>query len=173
MNRQKFHKTWGRLFPTVFCNSTKFNTIQILMSIIFASLAGINCMSRLANSTEAPFVKVNLCLIKAINENAISGKLKKYEQKGARLLQQFLLLNKSKQLKSRGLKDITIDADSTVGIVYGNQEMQKKALTRKKVAKNYHHLLVFVSELKMLYHTWFRAGAVHTAKAIGWNLMNF
>ena len=74
-------------------------------------------MSGIANFTQDPLVKVNLCLIKTINENAISCKLKKHRQKGAKLLQHFLLLHKSKQLKSSGLEDITLDTDSTVSIV--------------------------------------------------------
>ena len=101
MNRQKILQNLSRLFPTVFYNSTKFSTVQILMSIIFSSLAGINRMSRIANFTQDPLVKVNLRLNKAINENAISGKLKQLGQKGARMLQDFLLSHKSKQLKKR------------------------------------------------------------------------
>lgn len=167
MNRQKIPHDIGKLFPTTFYNSTKFSTKQILFSIIFASLAGINRISRIANFTHDPLVKVNLGLKKAINENAISGKLKQLGQKGARSLQAFLLSYKSRVLKNSRLKAITLDADSTVSITYGNQEGADKGFnTKKKGAKSYHPLLIFVSELRMLYHTWFRTGSAHTANGI-------
>ncbi len=54
MNRQKIPHSMGKLFPTVFYNTTKFSSVQILMSIIYASLAGINRMSRIANFTQNP-----------------------------------------------------------------------------------------------------------------------
>ncbi len=166
MNRQKISQNLGRLFPTVFYNATKFSTAQILMSCILASHAGINRISRIANFTQDPLVKVNLRLKKAINENAISSKLKTLGQKGARMLQDFLLSHKSRQLKNSGLTAITLDADSTVSIVYGKQEGAKKGFNKKKGARSYHPLLVFVSELKMLYHSWFRSGDAHTANGI-------
>ena len=89
-------------------------------------------------------------LKKALNEHVISGTLKGLGQKGARLLHSFLLNNNSKALKESGLTKITLDADSTVSMVYGNQEGAKKGYNDKKQgAKSYHPLLVFVSELKM------------------------
>ena len=137
------------------------------MSIIFASLAGVNRIIRIANFTQDPLIKVNLQLQKAINENAISGILKKLGQSGARLLQKHLLLYKSNILKNSGLNNITFDADSTVSIVYGNQEGAEKGYnSKKKGANSYHPLLIFVSEFKILYNTWFRAGAAHTANGI-------
>lgn len=112
-------------------------------------------------------VKVNLRLKKAINENAISGALKKLGQRGARTLQKYLLQYKSKALKDSNLTSITLDADSTVSIVYGNQEGAQKGFnTKNKGAKSYHPLLVFASELKVLYNTWFRSGNAYTSKGI-------
>ena len=166
IGRQKIGQKLNKLFPTEWYNSTKFGTVQILMSIIFASLAGVNRISRIANFTQDPLVQVNLRLQKAVNEDAISGLLKKLGQAGARKLQKYLLLLKSGLLKKSELTHITFDADSTVSIVYGNQEGAEKGFNKKKGAKSYHPLLVFASELKMLYHTWFRAGAAHTANGI-------
>ncbi len=167
LNKQNIGQSLNRLFPTVWYNATKFGTIQILMSIIFASLCGVNRIKRIANFTQDPLIKVNLRLQKAINENAISGILKKLGQRGARILQKYLLSYKSNILRNSELTDITLDADSTVSIVYGNQEGAEKGFnSKKKGAKSYHPLLVFVSELKILYNSWFRAGAAHTANGI-------
>lgn len=167
LKKEKTGQKLNKLFPTEWYNSTKFGKVQILMSIILSSLAGINRISRIANFTQDPLIQVNLKLQKAINEDAISGMLKKLGQAGARKLQKFLLSNKSRLLHKSGLRHITFDADSTVSIVYGNQEGAEKGFnSKKKGAKSYHPLLVFVSELKMLYHTWFRAGSAHTANGI-------
>lgn len=119
IQRQKIMVALNNLFPTTWYNATKFSTIQILMSIIFASLAGVNRIKRIANFTQDPLIKVNLRLAKAINENAISGALKTLGQRGARVLQKYLLSYKSNILKKSNISDITLDADSTVSIVYG------------------------------------------------------
>ena len=48
-----------------------------------------------------------------------------------------------------------------------NQEGAAKGFnTTKKGAKSYHPLLVFVSEMKLLYHTWFRTGSAYTSNGI-------
>ena len=167
LNRQGIINDLNKLVPTVFYNATKFSNFQILISIVLASLSGVNRISRIANFTEDALIQTILRLSKAINENAISTGLKRLGQKGARELQSYLLSYKSKQLKDSGLKSITLDADSTVSVTYGNQEGAEKGFnTIKKGAKSYHPLLVFVSELKMLYHTWFRTGSAYTSNGI-------
>ena len=167
LKRKKVGKTLNKLFPTTWYNSTKFSTAQVLMSIIFASLSGINRMARIANFTNDPLIKVNLRLHKAINENAISSNLKQLGQAGARLLQKYILFQNNNILKESSLSHMTLDADSTVSIVYGNQEGAEKGYNSiKKGAKSYHPLLIFASELKILYNTWFRAGSAHTANGI-------
>ena len=167
LDRQKVSQKLNNLFPTAWYNATKFGTVQILMSIIFASLSGVNRISRIANFTQDPLIQVNLRLDKAINENAISGMLKKLGERGARILQKYLLSYKSNVLKDSGLTKITLDADSTVSMVSGNQEGAEKGYNpNKKGAKSYHPLLVFVSEFKLLYNTWFRGGSAHTANGI-------
>lgn len=51
--------------------------------------------------------------------------------------------------------------------VCDNQEGAAKGYnTTKKGAKSYHPLLVFVSEMKLLYHTWFRTGSAYTSNGI-------
>ena len=108
-----------------------------------------------------------LRLDKAINENTISATLKKLGEKGARKLQMLLLRKNSLWLRKRGLTKITLDADSTVKSVSGHQEGAAKGFnTTKKGAKSYHPLLVFISEMKLLYHTWFRTGSAYTSNGI-------
>ena len=167
MNRQGIVKVLGKTFPTVRHNATKFGVNQILMAITLSSISGISRICRIAIFSGDGLVKALLKLDKAINENAISATLKNLGQSGARKLQMLLLSKNTRWLLESGLESITLDADSTVKSVCGNQEGAAKGFnTTKKGAKSYHPLLVFASEMKLLYHTWFRTGSAYTANGI-------
>lgn len=167
LRKQNIGKELNDMFKTRWHNSTKFGTDHILLSIILASIAGVNRLSRIANFTNDALVQIILKLNSGINENAISAKLKKLGESGARQLQAHLLGRNSGWLAKSQLTEITLDADSTVSMVYGNQEGAAKGFnTKKKGAKSYHPLLVFVSEMKLLYHSWFRTGSAYTSNGI-------
>src|SRR5699024_3433662 len=157
MNKQGLVRMFSHSFPTQWHNATKFGTDQILMAVVMASLSGIHRISKIANFSNDGLVKVMLKLPSGINENAISTALNKLWQNGARKLQELLLSKNADWLKKSKLESITLDADSTVKTVCGNQEGAAKGYSpSKRGAKSYHPLLVFVSEMKMLYHSWFR-----------------
>jgi hypothetical protein len=167
MNRQHLVKSISSSFPTVWHNATKFGVNQVLMAITLASISGISRICRIAAFSGDGLVRALLRLDKAINENAISATLKNLGQSGARKLQTLLLSKNARWLRESGLESITLDADSTVKSVCGNQEGAEKGFnTTKKGAKSYHPLLVFVSEMKLLYHTWFRSGSAYTANGV-------
>ena len=167
INRKNIIPGLRSLFPTTWYNATKFSTLQVLLGIIYSSLSGINRLCHISNFTSDPLVKAHLNLFNKIDAATLSGTLKKLGQAGSRLLESFLLKRSSLWLQESGLKSITLDADSTVSMVCGNQEGAKKGFnTVKKGAKSYHPLLVFVSEIKLLYHTWFRSGDAYTSNGI-------
>jgi len=167
MNRQNIVRSISLTFPTAWHNATKFGVNQILMAITLASLSGISRIYRTAAFSGDGLVKSLLRLKKGINENAISATLKNLGQRGARKLQMLLLSKNAQWLSESGLESITLDADSTVKSVCGHQEGAEKGFnTTKKGAKSYHPLLVFVSEMKLLYHTWFRSGSAYTSNGI-------
>jgi len=167
MNRQNIVKVFGKSFPTVWHNATKFGVNQILIAITLSSISGISRICKIAAFSGDGLVKALLKLDKAINENAISATLKNLGQSGARKMQMLLLSKNARWLHESGLESITLDADSTVKSVCGNQEGAAKGFnTTKKGAKSYHPLLIFASEIKLLYHTWFRTGSAYTANGI-------
>lgn len=167
MNRQNIIRSISSSFPTEWHNATKFGVNQVLMAITLASISGISRICRIAAFSGDGLVKALLRLKKGINENAISATLKNLGQGGARKLQMLLLSKNARWLRESGLESITLDADSTVKSVCGNQEGAEKGYnTTKKGAKSYHPLLVFVSEMKLLYHTWFRCGSAYTSNGI-------
>ena len=167
MNKQKLTMSISKSFPTIWHNATKFGINQVMMSVIFASISGVSRMRKIAIFTGDGLVKTLLKLDKQLNENAISTILKRIGEGGARKLQSILLSKNSRWVKESGLSSITLDADSTVKSVCGNQEGAAKGFnTTKKGAKSYHPLLVFVSEMKLLYHSWFRTGSAYTSNGI-------
>ena len=148
-------------------NATRFSVNQILMAIILSSISGISRICKIAAFSGDGLVKALLKLDKAINENAISTALKDLGQNGARKLQMLSLSKNVRWLHESGLGSITLDADSTVKSVCGNQQGAAKGFnTTRKGAKSYHPLLVFVSDMKLLYHSWFRTGSAYTANGI-------
>lgn len=59
---------------------------------------------------------------------------------------------------------ITLDMDSTVRGVYGNQEGAEKGFNSKKRGqKSYHPLLCFIAENRECLHNWFRSGSAYSA----------
>ena len=76
MNKQGIVKSISTLFPTEWHSATKFGVNQVLISIAMSSFCGINRICKIASFTGDGLVRALLKLDKAINENAISAKLK-------------------------------------------------------------------------------------------------
>ena len=86
MNRQNIVKVFGKSFPTVWHNATKFGINQKLIAITLSSISGISRICKIAAFSGDGLVKALLKLDKAINENAISAMLKDLGQSSARKL---------------------------------------------------------------------------------------
>lgn len=167
MNKIKFGQKLNDIFSTDIQSATKFTNVQILMSVILASLSGVNRLKKITHFTGDPLVMALLGLNKQFNKDVISTRLKEFGQRGALKLDEFRLGLMKKNLEDSGLTSITLDADSTVTTVYGNQEGAAKGFnSHKKGAKSYHPLLAFVSELKLVANTWFRTGSAYTSNGI-------
>ena len=64
-------------------------------------------------------------------------------------------------------KCITVDADSTVKTVFGNQEGAEKGYNpHKRGAKSVHPLLAFCSQTKEILQGWYRCGSTYTGNGI-------
>jgi len=68
MNRQGIIKSISKTFPTLRHNATKFGINQIMLSVVFASMSGINRLNKIARFTEDGLVRSLLKLVKGINE---------------------------------------------------------------------------------------------------------
>jgi hypothetical protein len=167
INKLKIGQQLNELFPTEKTNATKFSYAQIILSLILASLSGVNRVIRISNFTADSLVQTLLRLSKNLNKDVIGQRLKKLGQQGSVFFQEYTFKKIRQWIKESGLKAITIDCDSTVETVYGNQLGAAKGYNPdKKGAKSYHPLLAFISELKIIVNNRFRTGSAHTSNGI-------
>jgi len=167
LKRAKLPKGFNELFPTMMHNSTKFSNVQVLLSVVLASLSGVHRLKRIAHFTRDTLVMKLLGLEKGLNKDVISVRLKQLGQRGSINLQEYISKWQKPWIESVIGETITLDADSTVQTVYGNQEGAAKGYNpHKKGAKSYHPLLVFSGELKLVLNSWFRTGSAYTSNGI-------
>ena len=167
INKLQLGLSLNNLFPTLLHNATKFSHVQILLSVVLASFAGINRLKRIAAVTHDALVKVLLGLETGLNKDVISTRLKELGQAGAILLQEHLFKLTTSWLTQSQLETITLDADSTVKTVYGHQQGAEKGYNHDKPGANsYHPMLAFVSQLKLVVNSWFRCGSAYTSNGI-------
>lgn len=167
INHIKLGQHLNELFPTIMHNSTKFRNVHILLSVLLASLSGVNRLIKIATFTHDPLVMALLNLKKGMNKDVLAVRLKQMGQSGAIRLHEYLLGLTRQWLTKSQLTSITLDADSTVKTVYGNQQGAAKGYNPDKPgAKSYHPLLLFASELKLVLNSWFRTGSAYTSNGI-------
>ncbi len=165
----KFHlgEQLNELFPTEKTNATKFSNAQIILSLILASLSGVNRAIRISNFTADSLVKTILSLKKNLNKDVIGKRLKNLGQTGAVLFQEYTFKKIREWITKSLLTKITIDCDSTVQTVYGKQQGSAKGYNPdKKGANSYHSLIAFLSELKIVVNNRFRTGSAYTSNGI-------
>lgn len=167
INKLKLGLSLNNLFPTMMHNATKFANVQIILSVVLASFAGINRLKRIAAFTHDALVKALLGLETGLNKDVINTRLKQFGQAGALMLQEHLFQLTTNWLTTSQLETITLDADSTVKTVYGHQQGAEKGYNpNKRGANSYHPVLAFVSELKLVVNSWFRCGSAYTSNGI-------
>ncbi|MBZ0198720.1 MAG: hypothetical protein K8H86_02550 [Ignavibacteriaceae bacterium] len=83
MNKINIGKELNNLFPTEKTSATKFSYAQVLLSLLLASLSGVNRAARIANFTSDSLVQCLLNLQTNINKDVVGQRLKKLEQFGS------------------------------------------------------------------------------------------
>lgn len=167
LNKQKIGWELDEIFPVKNTNAVKYSNTQIILSIVLASLSGINRATRIANFTADTLVQKLLNLTSKLNKDVIGQRFKSLGQKGSVLFQEYTFKKVNQWIKQSKLKTITIDCDSTFKTVYGNQQGATKGYNpEKKGARCYNCLLAFLSELKIVVNNRFRAGSAHCSNGI-------
>lgn len=154
-------------FHTVTANATKYRDSQLMLAVILASMCGISHLSRIAVFTADVLVRTLLGLPKGLNKDVISVRFKALGQRGARLLEELNGQRLRRRLENLALESVTLDADSTVKTVYGQQEGAAVGYNpHKKGAKSYHPLLLFLNDAKLVVNSWFRTGSAYTSNGV-------
>lgn len=167
INKLHIGEQLNELFPTEKTNATKFSNAQIMLSLLLASLSGINRAIRISNFTADSLVKTILSLKNNLNKDVIGKRLKNLGQNGAVLFQEYTFKKTREWITKSQLTKITIDCDSTVQTVYGKQQGAAKGYNPdKKGANSYHSLIAFLSELKIVVNNRFRTGSAYTSNGI-------
>ncbi len=167
LKKNKTFKYFNKIFPTVISNATQFSNSQILMLLVLSSFCKINRLQKVETFSKDVLVKQTLNLNKPISDSRISERLKDMGQKVARKIENNLLNENNKFLSTISEDKITIDIDSSVKSVYGNQEGVAKGYNdKKRGSKSYHPLLAFISNYKLVAHTWLRSGDSYTANGV-------
>ncbi len=164
IRKNNIWKTLFKLFPTVIENAGKFSDSQLMLLVVYASLCKVKRLTGIETFSKDVLVRNTLNLEQPVSDSTLSERFKSMGEKGARTLEQYQLETNRKFLLNQLLTAITIDMDSTVSMVYGNQEGASKGFNEKKRgAKSYHPLLAFISDYKLVMHTWFRTGNAYTS----------
>ncbi len=167
MKKLGIHKSLETLFPTSEYNSLKHLNVSILLSVIFASLAGIHRLTHITHMSSDPLVSKLLGLQSPLNKDVIGSRLKSFGQSGALALHGYFQDMVHDFLSHGHHKKITLDVDSTVQSVYGKQEGSGKGYNPvKKGCRSYHNLIGFISDFKLVVNSWFRDGTSYTSNGI-------
>ena len=155
------------LFSTPAHQARKFSLTHLMLSVILASLSGVNRLTGIATFTWDPLIQSALGLVNGLNKDVISTEFKRLGESGARLMDDMFGYRVKRVLEESAPKELTVDADSTVQTVYGKQEGAAKGFNpKKKGAWSYHPIIIFASELKLVINTWFRTGRAYTSNGI-------
>jgi len=169
MRRHNILQGLSEIFTNTLYNSAKFSDYQIALATIFGNLSGIKHMNNLSAFTNDRLIQNLLDQDKPVNENSISRRLKNLGQACSRKFEDFTLKTMNEFMLRNPIDSNiqTIDADSTVKTVYGQQEGSSVGYNPAKPGANsYHSQMLFCSEYKTLLHSWFRTGSAYTSNGI-------
>ncbi len=148
LKRIDLPEAFDSLFPTTAHQARKFSVTHLMLSVILASLSGVNRLTSIATFTWDLLIQCALGLVKGLNKDVVSTELKRLGQSGARLLEDMFGYRVKRVLEESGREELTVDADSTVRMVYGKQEGAAKGFNpKKRGAWSYHPIIIFATEI--------------------------
>ena len=142
----------------------KYSIVEVIMLTMFGVIAGAKHISQL------DIIRHDSVIMRLLNWGAfpvsttISRIFKLFSQKHNVEFSNAQSILRQKVWDKESQESVTLDIDSTVRGVYGNQEGAEKGFnSKKKGQRSYHPLLAFVSETKECLHSWFRCGSAYTS----------
>lgn len=147
-------------FDDIITESIKMKHLKIMLSLSFI---GADKLSRIEQLKNDPMLREGYG-IKVTNAENVSRFFYKFSFKTTQMLRNINFSVFKKMLKASNLKKITIDIDSTVENLEGNQEGAEKGYNPvKRGNKCYNALMSFCSELKAFITGFQRSGNTYTS----------
>ncbi len=144
--------------------NTSYDTGTILTAVILGIISGMNRIAKIEALTYDPLIQKLLSLNKKISEDTIANRFKKFGMKQTNELMDTVGIISQKVRKKIKVSSDILDLDSTVQVVYGNQQGAEKGYNpHKKGAKSYHPLLGFLNSTRECILSYFRPGDTYTS----------
>ena len=145
-------------------HNIQYETGDILSIIVEGISCGMNRLSKIENFTLDPLVQDLYGLSDKLSDSTISYRLKRSTMKQTSEYMEVIGIISDKVHKILQTESDILDLDSSVSIVYGNQEGAAKGYNdKKKGAKSYHSLLGFLNSTRECLLSWLRPGDTYTS----------
>ncbi len=142
----------------------KYETGDILSILVEGISCGMNRLSKIENFTLDPLVQKLYGLSDKLSDATISDRLKRCTMKQTSEYMDVIGKLSGKVHNKLQTKSDILDLDSSVSIVYGNQEGAAKGYNnKKKGAKSYHPLFGFLNSTRECLLSWLRPGDTYTS----------
>ena len=141
-----------------------YNVQDTIMMLMFGALVGAKHISHMAMLRYDEALRSLFCWDKFPDDTTFGRIFKLFSQKNCCELSEVESHARTKIWSKKWFGKITLDMDSTVRGVYGDQEGAAKGYnSKKKGQKSYHPLLCFIAENRECFHSWFRSGNAYSA----------
>jgi hypothetical protein len=145
-------------------DNTRYPTSFAVLSTLFGVTAGVKHLSHMSMLKNDSVVRRLFGWDEFPHETTLSRIFKHFSYRNVVELSEVESQARNKVWDQKWSGKVTLDMDSSVKGVYGNQEGASKGYNPKKRGqKSYHPLLCFTAENRECLHHWFRNGSAYTS----------
>lgn len=145
-------------------DTAEYQVADVIMMLAMGVLAGARHLSHMVILRSDTALRSLFRWEKFPDDTTIARIFKLFTPRHCQELSDVESMARKKVWGKKWFGRITLDMDSSVKGVYGNQEGAEKGYnSKKKGQKSYHPLLCFIAETRECLHNWFRSGNVYSA----------
>lgn len=160
----KLHKMLRRHISIKRGDTAEYQVANVVMMMAMGVLAGAKHLSHMVILRSDSALRSLFRWEKFPDDTTIARIFKLFTPKHCKELSDVESFARKKVWSKKWFGRITLDMDSSVRGVYGNQEGAEKGYNpQKKGQKSYHPLLCFIAENRECLHNWFRSGGAYSA----------
>ena len=145
-------------------DTAEYQVADVIMMLAMGVLAGAKHLSHIVILRSDTALRSLFRWEKFPDDTTIARIFKLFTPRHCKELADVESMARKKVWGKKWFGRITLDMDSSVKGVYGNQEGAEKGYnSKKKGQKSYHPLLCFIAETRECLHNWFRSGSAYSA----------